>query len=133
MSSPRRTENLGLHELFAHQAARTPAAVALVSGPTVVSYAELDARANGLAHHLVATGVRPGDVVGVCVERDVPMVVAVLAVLKAGAAFTMLDPRFPARRLADVCARAAVRTVVATEAPGGRRVSWRRTGRSRQR
>ncbi|MFJ6671323.1 amino acid adenylation domain-containing protein [Actinosynnema sp. NPDC091369] len=104
-----------VHALFARQAGRTPDATALVSGRTRVTYAELDARANRLAHHLLDAGVRPGDVVGVRLPRGVELVVAVLAVLKAGAAYTVLDPRFPAARLAAVCDRADVTAVVAAD------------------
>ncbi|MGW0534030.1 amino acid adenylation domain-containing protein [Streptomyces sp. NPDC003032] len=106
-----------VHELFERRAGGTPEATALVCGSARVGYRDLDERANRLAHHLVADGVRPGDVVGVCLPRGIPLVVAVLAVLKAGAAYTMLDPRFPARRLVSVCEDAGVRTVVAE--PGG--------------
>jgi len=104
-----------VHALFARQAGRTPDATALVSGRARVTYAELDARANRLAHHLVGAGVRPGDVVGVRLPRGVELVVAVLAVLKAGAAYTVLDPRFPAARLISVCERADVAVVVAAD------------------
>ncbi|GAB2962967.1 amino acid adenylation domain-containing protein [Saccharothrix stipae] len=104
-----------VHALFARQAGRTPDATALVSGRTRVTYGELDARANRLAHHLVGLGVRPGDVVGVRLPRGVELVVAVLAVLKAGAAYTVLDPRFPAARLISVCERADVTAVIADD------------------
>ncbi|MFI8304175.1 amino acid adenylation domain-containing protein [Streptomyces sp. NPDC085927] len=107
----------GVHELFERRAEDTPDATAVVCGSARIGYRELDERANRVAHHLIAGGVRPGDVVGVCLPRGVPLVVAVLAVLKAGAAYTMLDPRFPAKRLVSVCEDAGVRTVV-TE-PGG--------------
>ncbi|GAA1293377.1 hypothetical protein GCM10009634_46940 [Saccharothrix xinjiangensis] len=102
------------HELIADQARRTPGATALVSGDASVTYAELDAAANRLAHALVDAGVEPGDVVGVLLDRDPSLVVAVLAALKAGAAYTVLDPRFPAGRLAAVAARAGLRHVVST-------------------
>ncbi|MFE9749521.1 amino acid adenylation domain-containing protein [Saccharothrix saharensis] len=113
-----------VHALFARQAGRTPDATALVSGRARVTYAELDARANRLAHHLLDAGVRPGDVVGVRLPRGVELVVAVLAVLKAGAAYTVLDPRFPAARLISVCERADVTAVVAADdvLAGGRTV-----------
>ncbi|MGB3438125.1 MAG: amino acid adenylation domain-containing protein [Actinophytocola sp.] len=102
----------GVHDVFASVASAAPAATALVTQDGTVGYGELDGRANRLAHDLVAHGVRPGAVVGVCLPRGVDMVVAVLAVLKAGAAYTMLDPRFPASRLAAVCTQAGVRVVV---------------------
>ncbi len=88
-----------IHGLFEEQARRTPDAVALVAGDDELSYAELDVRANRLAHHLSGLGAGPGVLVGVCVERGLDVVVALLAVLKAGAAFVPLDPEYPAERL----------------------------------
>ncbi|WP_394437524.1 amino acid adenylation domain-containing protein [Streptomyces sp. SGAir0957] len=106
-----------VHELFARRAAEAPSATALVCGDSRVSYGELDRRANRLAHHLIDDGVTPGDVVGVCLPRSTDLVVSVLATLKAGAAYTMLDVRFPARRLTSVAADAGVRVVLT--APDG--------------
>nr|QEO73592.1 condensation domain-containing protein [uncultured bacterium] len=88
-----------VHELFADQAARTPDAVVLEYQDEKMTYAQLDTRANRLAQHLVALGVGPGVVAGVCVERDLDSVVAMLGVLKAGGAFVPLDPDYPADRL----------------------------------
>uniref|UniRef100_UPI0031D54BDF amino acid adenylation domain-containing protein n=1 Tax=Saccharothrix mutabilis TaxID=33921 RepID=UPI0031D54BDF len=116
------TTLLAVHELVARQAGRTPDATALVSGSARLTYAELDARADGLARRLVELGVRPGEVVGVLLPRGPDLVVAVFAVLKAGAAYTVLDPRFPVARLAAVCDRADVAVVVATEDTLGRTV-----------
>jgi amino acid adenylation domain-containing protein len=89
-----------VHELFQVQAARTPDAVALVFEDASLTYAELDARANRLAHHLAGLGAGPEVRVGICLERSAEMVVAMLAVLKAGAAYLPLDPSYPADRLA---------------------------------
>ncbi len=88
-----------IHELFEAQVRRTPEATALVHARETLSYGELNARANRLAHHLVRLGVKPGDRVALCVERSPEMVAGVLAVLKAGAAFVPLDPAYPAERL----------------------------------
>jgi syringomycin synthetase protein SyrE len=88
-----------VHELFQAQAARTPDAVAVVCGGAALSYAELNRRANRLAHHLRALGVGPDARVGICVPRGVEMVVALLAVLKAGGAYLPLDPEYPWERL----------------------------------
>ncbi|MFF0221630.1 amino acid adenylation domain-containing protein [Streptomyces sp. NPDC004629] len=93
------TEPRLIHELFAEQAARTPDALALTDPTHSLTYAELDGRANRLAHHLTGLGVRPGAVVGVLTERGTEAVVAMLAVLKAGGAFLPLDPQYPAARL----------------------------------
>ncbi|MFF4602520.1 amino acid adenylation domain-containing protein [Streptomyces sp. NPDC001339] len=82
------------------QAARTPDATALVFGNTSLTYAELNVRANRLARHLQTLGARPGALVAVSVPRSADLVIALLAVLKAGAAYLPLDPDYPAERLA---------------------------------
>ncbi len=89
-----------VHDLFAEQAARTPGLIAVAAGGEALSYAELDRRANRLAHHLRARGAGPETRVCICLEREVEMVVAVLGVLKAGGAYVPLDPAYPAERLA---------------------------------
>ncbi|MGJ4925638.1 non-ribosomal peptide synthase/polyketide synthase [Bradyrhizobium sp. HKCCYLS2038] len=89
----------GLVAQFEAQAARSPAATALVHGDATVSYHELNARANRLARRLQAHGVGPDVVVGLALERGVTMLVALLAVLKAGGAYLPLDPDYPAERL----------------------------------
>ena len=88
-----------IHELFEAQVERTPDAIALVHEDHELSYGELNARANRLAHHLRALGVGPDDRVAICVERSAAMVVGLLAVLKAGGAYVPLDPSYPAERL----------------------------------
>ena len=95
-----------VHELVQAQARRTPDREAVTDGTTVLTYRELDARANQVAHRLRAIGVGPDQRVGVCVERSVDLVVAVLGVLKAGGAYVPLDPEYPADRL-DYMARDA--------------------------
>jgi len=89
-----------LHELFEEQVVRTPAAVAVTFGDQRVTYAELNRRANRLAHRLRALGVGPEVMVGLCLERSVEMVVAILAVLKAGGAYVPLEPAHPRERRA---------------------------------
>ncbi|WP_369414579.1 non-ribosomal peptide synthase/polyketide synthase [Corallococcus soli] len=89
-----------LHALFAAQAAKTPGAVAVVHEGAALSYAQVEARANQLARHLRTLGVGEESRVGVCVERTEAMVVALLGVLKAGAAYVPLDATYPKERLA---------------------------------
>ncbi|MFD5799698.1 AMP-binding protein, partial [Streptomyces diastatochromogenes] len=107
---------LTVPELFAAQVARTPDAVAVVAGGTELSYAELDARANRLARYLIGRGVRPESVVGVCLERGVELLVAVLGVLKAGGAYMTIDPEYPAQRVAYMLEDAKPRALLAATA-----------------
>ncbi len=89
-----------IHELFEAQAVRSPNRIAVQGEQEQLTYAELDQRANQLAHYLREQGVRPGTLVGICMERAPEMFVSVLAVLKAGAAFVPMDPSYPLQRLA---------------------------------
>ncbi|MCX5202987.1 amino acid adenylation domain-containing protein [Streptomyces sp. NBC_00237] len=98
------------------QAARTPDAPALVFGDEQLTYAELNARANRLAHHLIESGVRPGALAAVAVPRSLDLVVALLAVLKAGGAYLPLDPDYPADRLSSMLADAEPACVIADRA-----------------
>jgi amino acid adenylation domain-containing protein len=102
-----------IHELFEAQVERTPGAEAVVFVDQRSSYAELNARANRLAHHLRSLGVGPDARVAVCVERSAEMVVALLAVMKAGGAYVPLDPGHPAERLEYMLADSAPAAVLA--------------------
>ncbi|WP_337999790.1 amino acid adenylation domain-containing protein [Xanthomonas cucurbitae] len=108
-----------VHALFEAQAARTPAAVAVVHGESSLTYEQLNAQANRLAHYLREVGVGPDDRVAICVQRDVRMVVALLAVLKSGGAYVPLDPAYPADRLAYMLADSAPVAVLAQTATVG--------------
>ena len=88
-----------IQELFEDQVRKAPDAVAVVHEDKQLSYAELNRRANRLAHHLRALGVKPDLRVGICAERGLEMVIAMLAVLKAGGAYVPLDPAYPIERL----------------------------------
>ncbi|MBN8226873.1 amino acid adenylation domain-containing protein [Corallococcus macrosporus] len=88
-----------LASLIEAQVARTPDRVALAFGDATLTYAQLDARANQLAHRLRECGVGPESRVGVCLERSLELVVSLLAVLKAGGAYVPFDPGYPAQRL----------------------------------
>jgi amino acid adenylation domain-containing protein len=89
-----------LHELFEAQTRRTPDDTALIFENQKMTYRELNARANQLAHHLRKLGVGPDVLVGICVERSLEMVVGLLGILKAGGAYVPLDPAYPEERLA---------------------------------
>jgi amino acid adenylation domain-containing protein len=91
-----------LHQLFEQQAAKTPQAIAVSFGSQVLTYLQLNRRANQLAHHLRARGAEHGSLVGVSVERSLDMVVALLGVLKAACAYIPLDPAYPQDRLAGM-------------------------------
>ncbi|WP_053507332.1 non-ribosomal peptide synthetase [Xanthomonas oryzae] len=91
---------------FAQQAAATPQAIAVVCGDAMLSYQQLERRSNQWAHRLLALGARPDSCVALCLPRGIAQVIAVLAVLKAGAAYLPLEPSQPDERLAAVLADA---------------------------
>ncbi|HZF12136.1 MAG TPA: amino acid adenylation domain-containing protein [Thermoanaerobaculia bacterium] len=126
---PRQAGSACVHRLVEAQARETPAAVALLAADGVeLSYHELDRLASRLALRLIELGVRPDDRVGVCLERSWEAVVALLAVLKAGACYLPLDPAYPHERLGFMLADAAVPVLItrdrlaATLPPHGARV-----------
>ncbi|MFL8990198.1 amino acid adenylation domain-containing protein [Pseudomonas sp. QLc11A] len=88
------------HQRFEQQAARTPDALAVMVGDECLTYAQLNAQANQLAHRLRALGVAPGQRVGLSVRRNAQMIVSLMAILKSGAGYVPLDPDYPAERLA---------------------------------
>ena len=92
--------NSSLHELFESQVDRTPDAVAVTLGEARITYRELDERANRLAQHLVARGVKSEELIGLAVHRTIELVVGILGILKAGGAYLPLDPEYPKDRLA---------------------------------
>ncbi|MFC8208942.1 amino acid adenylation domain-containing protein, partial [[Kitasatospora] papulosa] len=102
-------------ELFEAQVARTPDAIALVHGEAELTYAELDARANRLARHLAGRGIGPETVVAAVFERTVDLVVALLGVIKSGAAYLPIDPAYPADRIAYVIADSGAVCVLTSE------------------
>nr|WP_247746096.1 non-ribosomal peptide synthetase [Streptomyces oryzae] len=103
-----------LPDLFQRQAACSPDALALVSGPLTSTYAQTNADANRLAHLLIAHGAGPERVVALCLPRSADMIVSVLAVAKTGAAYLPVDPDYPAERIAYVLRDAAPVLVVTT-------------------
>ncbi|GLW64278.1 hypothetical protein Arub01_25220 [Actinomadura rubrobrunea] len=106
-------------ELFEAQAARTPDAVAVTAGDAELTYAALDERANRLAHVLLARGIGPEQTVAIAMGRSVDLVVALLAVLKTGAAYLPIDPEYPAERITYMLDDAAPVLVLADTATDG--------------
>ena len=106
---------VGLHQLFEAQAARTPDAVAVAAADEELTYRELDRRANQLARYLGRLGVGAGALVGVCMERAIELVVAIVGVLKVGAAYVPIDPSYPKDRVAAMLDDARA-TVILTQA-----------------
>jgi amino acid adenylation domain-containing protein/non-ribosomal peptide synthase protein (TIGR01720 family) len=105
-----------IHELFEEQVERTPDSVALVWEQQKLSYGELKRRADRIAHRLLESGVGPEVRVGICLERSLEMVVALLGVLKAGGAYVPLDPTYPKERLAFIVADAATSVILTSDA-----------------
>ncbi|MEG4907051.1 amino acid adenylation domain-containing protein [Microcoleus sp. F8-C4] len=101
-------QNLCIHQLFEAQVEQTPDAVAVIFKDEQLTYRELNAKANQLAHHLQALGVKPETLVAICVERSLEMIVGLLGILKAGGAYVPLDPAYPSERLAFMLEDSAV-------------------------
>ncbi|WP_333465865.1 amino acid adenylation domain-containing protein [Microcoleus sp. T3_B1] len=94
------SQNKCIHQVFADQVEKTPNAVAVVFKNQQLTYRELNAKANQLAHHLQVMGVRSEVLVGLCVERSIEVIIGILGILKAGGAYVPLDPAYPQERLA---------------------------------
>lgn len=107
-------------EQFEEQAFRTPEATAIIAEDEQLTYGELDERSNRLARHLASLGVKPETLVGVAVERSAQMVVSLLAVLKAGAAYVPLDPSHPQARLSTIIEDSGLAKIITTERMRGR-------------
>ena len=104
-----------LHELFEAQVAARPGALAVISDKEQLTFAELNRRANRLAHFLAARGMGPESLVGLCMERSAQMIVALLGILKTGAAYLPLDPSLPRERLAFMLEDASVSVLLTEE------------------
>jgi amino acid adenylation domain-containing protein len=104
-----------LHELFAAQAERAPHNVAIIADERQLTYAELNARADGLAHRLRAEGVAPESLVGVFLDRSIELVTALLGTLKAGGVYVPLDPAYPPERLAQMLEDLAPETIITNQ------------------
>ncbi|MEG4083317.1 amino acid adenylation domain-containing protein [Microcoleus sp. POL10_C6] len=101
-------KNSSIHELFAAQTERTPDAVAAICENEQLTYRELNAKANQIAHYLQSLGVKREVLVGICLERSLEMLVAILGILKVGAAYVPVDPAYPQERRSFMLADAKV-------------------------
>jgi amino acid adenylation domain-containing protein len=109
-NSPSQEEpcSLCIQELFEAQVARSPQAIAIAFAGQQLTYAELNTRANRVAHHLRSHGVQPDQLVGLCVARSLDMAVGVLGILKAGGAYVPIDPAYPSERIAFILGDAQI-------------------------
>ncbi|MGB3533919.1 MAG: amino acid adenylation domain-containing protein [Microcoleaceae cyanobacterium] len=105
-------ENQCIHQLFEQQVKREPNATALIHNQNILTYQELNQQANQLAHYLQQLGIKPEDKVGICVDRSMEMVIAILGTLKAGAAYVPLDPTYPLERLSFILEDAQVSVLI---------------------
>ncbi|MDX8128142.1 amino acid adenylation domain-containing protein, partial [Methylomonas sp. OY6] len=119
-------QDLCLHQLFEVQAKKTPDTVALNFEEQTLTYAELNARANQLAHYLIEQGVGPEVLVGICMERSLDMVIGLLGILKAGGAYVPLDPTYPEERLRYMLDDADIRLLLTRQNWAGLVVSAQR-------
>ena len=103
-----------LHQIFEQSADAYPNHTAIIFGTTSVSYAEVEARANALAHYLLALGVTKGTGVGLCLEKSVELYVSMLAIMKAGAYYVPLDPSYPPERTSYILKDSQVRVLILT-------------------
>lgn len=104
-----------VHERIARQARQTPDEIAVVCGDAELTFDQLDRRANQLARYLRESGTGRGDRVGLCLDRSIDLVVAMQAILRAGAAYVPMDPTYPAQRLVDIATGAGMSTIITAE------------------
>ena len=110
--------HLTLPQMFAAQAVKTPDLTALVFEDLTLSYAELDARSNRMAHHLRKLGVGPEVLVAICAERSLELMVGLYGILKAGGAYVPLDPKYPSERLAFMLQDCGARVLLTQDSVG---------------
>ncbi|MFM6355018.1 amino acid adenylation domain-containing protein [Planktothrix sp.] len=104
-----------IHQLFEEQVVKTPHAIAVIDGEKSLTYEQLNQKANQLAYYLQNLGVKTEDLVGICIERSALMIIGLLGILKAGAAYVPLDPNYPSERLAYMLEDSAVSVLLTQE------------------
>ncbi|TRV43485.1 MAG: amino acid adenylation domain-containing protein [Microcystis panniformis Mp_MB_F_20051200_S9] len=108
-------QNLCIHQLFEEQVVKTPDAIAVIDREKSLTYEQLNQKANQLAYYLQNLGVKTEDLVGICIERSALMIIGLLGILKAGAAYVPLDPNYPPERLAYMLEDSAVSVLLTQE------------------
>ncbi|MBS0358758.1 MAG: amino acid adenylation domain-containing protein [Proteobacteria bacterium] len=91
--------DLCVHQIFEEQVTKNPSSIAVSANGESLTYEQLNLKANQLAHHLCKLGIKPGDVVAISLEQSLDLIISILAILKADAIYTLLDPKYPAERL----------------------------------
>lgn len=109
------SESLCIHELFERAAAEHPLSIALVFEEKAFTYNELNQKANQVAHYLIKQGINPGDLVGLCLERSPELIIGLLGILKAGAAYVPLDAEYPTERKQRIVRKAGVEHILVDE------------------
>jgi amino acid adenylation domain-containing protein/thioester reductase-like protein len=104
-----------VHQLFETQAERTPDAIAAICADQCITYQALNIQANQIAHHLILLGVKEEELVGICFEKSIEMIAALLGVLKAGGAYVPIDPAYPQDRVLDILEDAQLNIVLTQE------------------
>ncbi|WP_353122979.1 condensation domain-containing protein, partial [Planktothrix agardhii] len=104
-----------IHQLFESQVERTPDAIAVVFEEQSLTYSELNCLANQLAHYLQKSGVKPDELVGICLERSLDMIVGLLAILKVGGAYVPIDPDYPQERISFMLQDTQVKVILTCE------------------
>ena len=112
-------QEFGIHQLYEEQVNRTPDAVAVVDEKQQLTYRELNEKANQLAHYLQKCGIGSESLVGLCFQRSVEMIVGLMGILKAGAAYVPLDPSYPESRLRYILEDTGIQVLVTNEALEG--------------
>ena len=106
-----------IHQLFETQVEKTPNQIAVSFEDSSLTYRQLNDRANQIAHYLIELGVKPEQLIGICVERSLEMIIGVLGVLKAGGCYVPLDPAYPQERLKFILEDAGISILLTQEKP----------------
>ncbi|NJM68702.1 MAG: amino acid adenylation domain-containing protein [Acaryochloris sp. RU_4_1] len=104
-----------VHQLFEVQVGRTPDATAVICENQSITYQELNTQANQIAHHLISRGIKEDELVGICFEKSIEMIVALLGVLKAGGAYVPIDPAYPQDRVLDILDDSRLKIILTQE------------------